>query len=170
MNYDFWNTFVSGRPLRHSPLGNLAQRAKFPPSPGLTLPPWYPSQSPFLCNSVQCSPWQERFRTCSSSPIKKNYNEYKKYIYIRNYFLAMAGGSAPCISQKIMGGTQKGHTSFSTSSTAALQYQSGSKLVRLTTAVLWVTSHMAAVSCYSRKSSISGRQKIQKNNFCCNSL
>ena len=39
LNYDFWNTFVSGRPLRHSPLGNLAHRAEFSPSTRSPLHP-----------------------------------------------------------------------------------------------------------------------------------
>ena len=39
LNYNFWNTFVTGRPLRHSPLGKLACKAKLPPSPGFPTPP-----------------------------------------------------------------------------------------------------------------------------------
>ena len=71
LNYNFWNTFVTGRPLRHSPLGKLACKAKLPPSPGFPPPQWYPSRTPFKCLSVPCSTWQERFHKCSPSPITK---------------------------------------------------------------------------------------------------
>ena len=38
LNYNLWNTFVTGWPLRHFPLGKLARKAKLPPSPGFPPP------------------------------------------------------------------------------------------------------------------------------------
>ena len=74
LNYNFWNTFVTGRPLRHSPLGKLACKAKLPPSPGFPPPNGIPPEPHLNVLVYRVRPGRKDSINVALHQLQKKYN------------------------------------------------------------------------------------------------
>ena len=74
LNYNLWNTFVTGRPLRHFPLGKLARKAKLPPSPGFPPPNGIPPEPHLNVLVYRVRPGRKDSINVALHQLQKKYN------------------------------------------------------------------------------------------------